>query len=458
MFRHNRKIDRSYNKSFFNRRRSYARIYVILALLALIIIIPIAIFWQQSTLQTMTLEYFDIAPTATPYAGDRAALGEEYYRTGDIETAASFYQLAVEQQPENIAYIYEYGLLLIELDRNDEAEVFGEEMIVMYPDDPRGYALKASSIAWQNPTEAIPVAVEGREVDDEFAPLWGALALSYTRIGRYTEALRAGDFAVQLNPYDANVRRNYSYPLIFTGNYSGAIQQLEQAIAINPNLVGPYFELASLYRNPVINQPEVSVAIYLEILNLEPGNARAYLRLCETYAAAGLFQEAEIYCDDALDINPEYTSAHRMRGQLRYSRRNYEGAIESFQMCYLLTAEEQLGREIVDPLAVENQPNIEISAIEQQISPDEFDLTQLEVECVYIRGLAHYFLGDTANCEQAWYWLNIGLNHPGAQESVQENILRGLTNTTINCPGYTGRQLPTPIPPTPIPPTPIGGF
>lgn len=458
MYRHKRKIDRSYNKPFFNRRRSYGRLYFIAGIMLLMIVIPSVIVWQQSSLQLMTLEYFDIAPTATPYAGERATLAEEYYRSGDIEIAASLYEIAVQQQPENIAYMYEYGLLLIELDRNPEAEQLGEEMIELAPDDPRGYALKASSIAWQNPTEAIPAALEGREVDSNFAPLWGALALSYTRIGRYTEALRAGDFAIQLDPYDANVRRSYSYPLIFTGNYSEAIRQLEQAIAINPNVVGPYFELASLYRNPAINQPEVSVAIYFEVLNIEPDNPRAYLRLCETYAAAGLFQDAEVFCDSALDIDPEYTSAHRMRGQLRYSRRNYEGAIESFQMCYLLFAEEQLDREIVDPVAIENQPNIEISAIEAQVNMSSLNMGDLEIECIYVRGLAHYFLGDNANCDLAWDWLNIALNHPQSEGSVEANILQGITNTTVNCPAYTGRTLPTPIPPTPIPPTPIGGF
>ncbi len=457
MFRHNRKIDRSYNKPFFYRRKQNRRFVFIAIMLVLIVTIPLLIFSQQSTLRSVTLEYFDLAPTLTPFAGERAFLAEDFYSEGDIQTAANLYQQAVSQQPENIAYMYEYGLLLIELDRNDEAEILGEEMIALSPNDPRGYALKASSIAWQNPIEAIPVAVEGREVNGDFAPIWGALALSYTRIGRYTEALRAGDYAVQLDPNDANVRRSYSYPLIFTGNYSEAIRQLEQAIAINPNIVGPYFELASLYRNPAINQPEVAVAIYTEILNIEPNNPQAYLRLCETYAAVGLFQDAEIYCDAALEINPEYTSAHRMRGQLRYSRRNYEGAIESFQMCYLLTAEEQLGREIVNPLVIENQPNINISDIEAQVNTDEFDLAELEIECIYVRGLAHYFLGDSFNCNQAWAWLNIGLNHPEAQDSVQANILQGLTNVTINCPGYTGRDLPTPIPPTPIPPTPIGG-
>lgn len=458
MFHHNRKIDRDYKKPFFNRRQSYGRLTFIVVMVGLIILIPLLIIWQQSMLETMTLEYFGIAPTTTPYAGERAALAEDYYRSGDIETAARFYEMAVQQQPQNISYLYEYGLLLIELDRNDEAEAMGEEMMEMSPDDPRGYALKAMSIAWQNPTEAIPVAVEGREVDDTFAPIWGAFALSYTRIGRYTEALRAGSYAIQLNPNDASVRRSYSYPLIFTGNYSEAIRQLETAIAINPNVVGPYFELASLYRNPAINQPEVAVAIYNEILNIEPNNPQAYLRLCETYAAVGLFQEAEIFCDSALELNPEYTSAHRMRGQLRYSRRNYEGAIESFQMCLLLTAEEQLNQDFVDPIEVETQPNIQLSVIEQQVNLAELDLNDLEIECIYVRGLAHYFLALGNNCDQAWDWLTIALNHPEAEGSVQDNILQGLTNTKTRCAGYSNVELPTPIPPTPIPPTPIGGF
>ncbi|MEL7434932.1 MAG: hypothetical protein AAFN11_13385, partial [Chloroflexota bacterium] len=151
-----------------------------------------------------------------------------------------------------------------------------------------------------------------------------------------------------------------------------------------------------------------------------------------------------------------YTSAHRMRGQLRYSRRNYEGAIESFQMCYLLYAEEQLGIDIIDPIEVETQPNIDITSIEEQVDPSTLDLAGLEIECIYVRGLAHYFLGG-ANCDLAWRWLNFALNHSGSQASVETNILQGLTNVTVRCAGYIGRSLPTPIPPTPIPPTPIGG-
>lgn len=430
MFNQDRKIKRNYKRNFFSHRRDFGRFNFFVFMLILILIIPFVIFWQADTIQLATLDYFNLAPTATPFAGERATIGEEFHRSGNLQVAENYFRLAVEQQPENISYMYEYGLILIELDRNEEAVTYGEKMMEIAPDDPRGYALKANAIAWSNPTEAIPVAVSGTEVDNEFAPLHGALAISYTRIGRYTEALREGDLAVRIDPYNADVRRSYSLPLIYTANYSGAIQQLEQAIAINPNLVGPYFELASLYRSPVINQPEYAVAIFYEILNIEPNNERAYLRLCETYAAAGLFQEAEIFCDSALEINPNYSSAHRMTGQLRYSRRNYEGSIESFERCQELSIS----------------------------TPENPDYNEVEIECIYILGLAHYFLAINDNCQKAWDWLNIALNHPEAQTSTLANIIQGLENVTVNCPGFRGQTLPTAIPPTPIPPTPIGGF
>jgi hypothetical protein len=118
-----------------------------------------------------------------------------------------------------------------------------------------------------------------------------------------------------------------------------------------------------------------------------------------------------------------------MQGQLRYSRRNYEGAIESFQRC--------------QDLSIDN--------------PADPNYSQVEIECIYVLGLAHYFLAVNDNCDLAWQWLNIALNHPEATGAVQTNILQGLSNTTANCPGYRDRALPTPQPPTPIPPTPIGG-
>lgn len=415
MYRTPEKIKRD-ARPIFNKRANVGRLYFIGLLTALIVLIPVITFWQYDTLQLAALDAIGMAPTSTPFASARAERAQELFVRGDVDGALAFYELAASQQPDNVNYLYEYGKLLIEFNRQPEAETLADRIIELAPQDPRGYALKATSLQWSDPAAAIPVAIAGRELGQPYAPLHAALSVAYTNIGRYQEGLQEGDLAIRIDPRDANARRSYSFPLIYTGRYTEAIAQLQQAIAINPNLTAPYFELAALYTR--INDEEQSVAIYNRILELEPQNERAYLRLCETYARVGLFREAEPFCDQALVINPLYGSAWRMRGQLRYSRRNYEGAIEAFETCIDL-----------------QEPG------------------QQEIECYYIRGLAHYFLNQ---CDEAWTILNESLELAN-QQPIIDSINIGLGNIQENCAGYRNRLLPTPVPPTPIPPTPIGG-
>jgi len=413
MYRNPRRINRNLNRTLFAQSRGYARLYFIVFMLLLITGIPLMAFTQFGNLQLQALDAVGMAPTTTPFASDYATRSLQLYNLGDLDAALRTMEIAAQQQPDNVNYLYEYGKLLIESDRIDDATDLGDRIIAVAPNDPRGYALKATSLVWTDPAAAIPVAITGVELGEPYAPLDAALAIAYTNIGRFAEALARGDRAVRIDPMDASARRAYHYPLTFTGNYTEAALQLEQAIAINPNLTGPYFELASLYRR--LSNEEMAIAIYERVLEIDPINERAYLRICETYASVGRFQQGQGFCEEALDIDPFYASAHRMLGQLQYSRRNYEGAIESFETCV--------------------------------------NLGSSEVECYYIRGLAHYFLGQ---CDQAWDVLNESLNYTTA-DSIVANINQGLTNITIRCVGYQGQNLPTPIPPTPIPPTPIGG-
>jgi len=419
MYRSPRQIRRD-NRLLFSRPRRSNVFALILGVLIGGVLVASTLFFDEMQLEA--LDAIGIAPTVTPFASQHATWGADFYAVGDIEEAAREFELAVNQQPENVSYLYEYGSILItlvDLDVLDdsgiaEASQIGDRIIELAPDDPRGYALKSRTMMWGDPASAITVALTGLEADAEFAPLHGVLAVAYANIGRFQEGLIRGELAVRLDPMNADVHRNYSIPLIYVGRATEAIEQLETAVSINPNLTAPYFELAAQYR--AIDFPEMAVSIYWRILDIDPENERAYLRLCETYSSVGQFQEAQGYCETALDININYGSAYRELGRMQYNRRNYEGAIASFETCVGLGAE--------------------------------------DIECYYLRGLAHYFL---AQCDQAWNVLNQALNRV-EEGSIRDNVLIGMENVTVNCPAYRGRQLPTPIPPTPIPPTPIGGF
>jgi tetratricopeptide (TPR) repeat protein len=438
-------IHRDYSQPFFSgrrRRRGMGRWIILYVLL-----IAGFLFFvdsQFSNLQMMALKAVGQAPPPTPFASQLATQGMERYMAGNLLDAANLFRQAVNQQPSNVDYLYEYGRILLDLGAENpnyynEAISIGDQAINANPNDPRGYALKTRALDLSgSPEQAIPVGQQGLNVDPNFAPLHAALSSAYLSIDRYDVALQSAERAIDLDPNDPISRRIYSYALTWVGRSDEAIDQLEQALSLNPNMAGTYFELASQYRAQAqqaedsvlaVERRAEAIRLYELVLAMQPENARAYLRLCDVYFEARENTRAEDYCQEAVNINPEYSAAWASLGQSQYSQRNYEGAIESFEQC----------------IAYGN---------------DDHD-----IRCDYIRGLAHYYLADTPEeCQTAWDILSNTVNRIAPELRVETNpvytnTVEGLRLITVssNCTGFQGRALPTAVPPTAVPPTPIGG-
>jgi tetratricopeptide (TPR) repeat protein len=430
-------IRRDYSQPLFGnrRRRRISGQFVFIYLLVMGGILGY-VWWQLPRLQLAALDVIGLAPTATPFASWYAQQGYDLYARGDVESASRMFEQAVMQQPVDINYLVEYGRTLIDLDRDPDpangrprsdveiALEIGDRAIAAAPNDPRGYALKAKALFWAGEADqAIPVAQQGLERAPNYSQLQAVLAWSYAAISRFQLGLQWGSSAVEADPMNADAHRAFAFALISVGQREEAIQALNTAININPNLTGPYFELAVQFRS--MNMLAEAIATYDVVLRLEPRNARAMLRLCETYFSAGEASQAEGYCQDAIDQNPNpvlMAQSYRQLGMVNYSRRNYEGSIENFARC------EELG--------------------------------STEIQCYYLRGLAHYYLArpGNGNCELAWEYLNksvdLARELPDSQ-NIQDDITLGLNLTIQTCPQYSGQAVAT-IAPTEIPPTPIG--
>lgn len=438
-------VKRDWSESFFTdtrRKRHRYRWAWIVLYLAMIGGFLFLVDSNFGRLQFLAMQAVGQAPEPTPFASTYATQGMSRYMAGNLREAEALFRQAITQQPQNVDYLYEYGRVLTELGADDpeyyiQAVQIGDQAIQANPNDPRGYALKSRALVLSGqPEEGVTVAQVGIGIDRGFAPLYAALSSAYLAIDRYDVAIENAERAIELDPNDPYSRRIYAYSLIWVGSTDEAVDQLEQAVGLNPNLAGPYFELARLYRsqaddsaNPTAQTElyALSIATYERILSLQPENARAYLRLCETYFGARDNIRAGDYCEEALQINDEYAQAWASYGQTQYSRRNYEGAIESFEQC--------------------------IQFWSSQTDPD--------IRCYYLRGLAHYYLGD---CAEAWSILSDSVNRitavsPDPTNPVLQAAQEGLRLVTITstCTGFQGRALPTAIPPTPVPPTPIGG-
>jgi tetratricopeptide (TPR) repeat protein len=428
-------IRRDNTQPFFGgRRRKRPIIRLLLIYAALIGGFLFFVDSQFKHLQLMALEVVGQAPPPTEYASDHAQRGYQFYLAGKTSDAVAQFSTAVAQQPDNVEYLYQYGRALIEQGQYDEAVTIGDQAMQLDPNNPRGYAIKAwaldQSITVRNgPEQAIPIGQAGLQVDPNFPPLYAALAYSYTDIDRYDQAVQFGQQGVQLDPSDQLTHRAYAYALIYVGRRDEAIDQLQQAVALNPNVLSPYFELALQYRGA--SRYEEAIATYERVLALDQTNAKANLRLCQTYLQVGDDRRANNYCEDAVSSDPTYAEAQSELGFVNYKRRNYEGAIETFQKC--------------QPL----------------VQPDQ--VNSATIRCWYMQGLAEYALGGE-HCDAAWTLLQEALpmldneSIPQyARDTIDSQIRSGLTGVTQRCSRYIGQPLPTDIPPTQIPPTPIGG-
>ena len=166
-------IKRDYSQPFFStrrRRRSTSRFLFFYGLFLGGFLV--FVYSQFNSLQLMALDAMGMAPTATPFASTFAEAGYNLFLQGDLEGAATNYQQAVSQQPDNINYLYEYGRVLIELDRPADvaagrsvrdaelASQLGDHAMEVAPNDVRAFALKAKALVWLDDSEsAIPIAI-----------------------------------------------------------------------------------------------------------------------------------------------------------------------------------------------------------------------------------------------------------------------------------------------------------
>ncbi len=399
--------------SFSGRRQGLNPLLIGLWLLSMVAVGLVV--WRFDDVQPQVLGLLQpAAPTVTAPA--LATRAYDAYLAGDLLTAETLFAQAVSMQPDNIDYLYEYGRLLMLNNKPDQVLAAAEQAIAGHPEDPRGYALKCYALDFLGRAEeAIPVGLMALDLDPSFAPAYAFLSGAYNTLGRWRQAQEMGGRAVELDPNNIEARRAFAFSLNWIGRYDLAAQQLEEAIAVHPNLDFLYFELAGAYTG-LKNEP-AKIAIYEHVLEMNPENNKAMVRMCETYFGLRIDNLAQYWCEQALERDPNDARAWKQVGMIYYTRRNYESSIDAFNTCVDLSG-------------------------------------STYIECWYLRGLAHYRLDQ---CDQAVPILQEGLSYT-TDADVQRNILQGLYMCAEADERYDFSIVPTAEPtPTPIP-TPIGIF
>jgi tetratricopeptide (TPR) repeat protein len=414
--------------TFGRRRRGQGRMaFFLFWLIAMGVVF--GVIWQFDRVQPQVMGMVMGPATATPNAISMAQLAQDAYWQGDLESAIYYYGQAAEMEPTNTLIQYEYVRVLVYGSYRGRGSRFlardaltvADRTVRLLPND--AYAQAAYALALienDRSDEAAAAALNAVETSPGWAEARAYLALAYYGQGRYRSAQEQAQQAVSLNPNSIDSRRALALSLAFTGNYDISIQQYQAAIEIHPRLDALYFELAPYYI--ILDNFDAAIQSYDRVLINDPANVKAWTRKCETFFRQRDDVSAQDSCERAIELDPSFPEAHAQLGMVRYTRRNYEGSIESFETC--------------------------IGLMDSQ----GWEMSERLQECYYLHGLAYYRLD---RCELAMPLFREALT-VDIDQRPRELTMIGMQDCAAVDDDITIADIPTPVPPTPTPPPPIG--
>ena len=305
-------------------------------------------------------------PTPTRTVRSYALEGDALFTAGQLEDAILAYQQATQADPSDpevwakLARIQTYSSATLTTDfqrreRMLDARYSIEQAITLAPDDSIVNAIYAFVLDWNatviggEQTQSLLIEAERSSIRALQLDNQNGLAMAfYAEIlvdqQKWPQAEQIILQAVERNADIMDVHRVYGQVLESTGRYRQAIEEYQQAIAINPNLTFLYIWVGLNYRTLAAESgnPATTYSLYESALEYFAKAARLneqleiidplpYISIAKTYAQQGEFFIAARNMQKALDLDPENANTYGQLGELYQRSRNYEGAIPALK-------------------------------------------------------------------------------------------------------------------------------
>ncbi len=355
-----------------NRRRTLfhqQRTSNLYRLFALVILIFAGVWftWRLST--GVIRNPFEPTPTSTRTINSLVLEGEAQFQAGNLDLAIAAYQQAAAVGNTNdpqvwteLARIQAYSSSLLSndadrLERLTEALQSANQAVALAPDDSDAYAIRSFVLDWNADPALDPLRTGDKKAADFIfeAQKDAVQALSLNSqnplaLAYYAEILideqkwdQAALYinpALQLGPNVMDVHRVDGYFLKSTANYSEAIQQYQQALAIDPNLTFLYITIGHNYRtlaflstlpaqqSDLYNTARANYAKAIAIDNqLKISDPSPYIAIAKTYAQQGQFFAAALNAQEAIQLDPTNADLYGQLGDIYKRGRNFETSI-----------------------------------------------------------------------------------------------------------------------------------
>ncbi|NVO14654.1 MAG: tetratricopeptide repeat protein [Rhodoplanes sp.] len=162
----------------------------------------------------------------------------------------------------------------------------------------------------------------------ERADILNSRGVAYGDKGRYDQAIRDLDMAVQLDPGNPTIFVNRGLAHRRNGDFDQAERSYVEAIRLDPRQPAVHNNLGFVYSQR--SEFDRAIREYDEAIRLDPRFANAYANRGFALMAKGDLDRAAADFDQAIRADPKYPNPHRLRGLLLVQRGELGPAMRSY--------------------------------------------------------------------------------------------------------------------------------
>jgi len=266
-------------------------------------------------------------------------LADVHHANKNINQKLAVLEEALRHEPNNIDLQIETSVLLMKVNKTQDAISRLENVLTVEPENTKVYFLLGRLYYLQaNYDAALSSYAKIHKLHPKGSPeLWNNLGLLYTKMKQYEKAQEVYDKALVLRKDYPEANYNLGLLFVKTKKLEKAKTYFQKAIELRPKYAQAFYSLASVYAQ--LNEHEKAVEAYEKTLLLSPNKIRAKLNLATQYTKLNTLKKAQAIYKDILEKDDSYFTAWLNLGQIHYQLKDYERSIEALNKAIVLEPE-----------------------------------------------------------------------------------------------------------------------
>ncbi len=300
-----------------------------------------------------------------------------------LENAYYLSKAAIKKNIKNPNFLEIYGIILIKLDKKNEAIDILKCALKIKPSDLRiKYNIAKIYYELNDYKFSLRYLIEIKNFYSNNLQYWEMLGACYSKLEKFDVAIESFSKALSIDKNNFNSIINLGILSRIIKNYNNSFFYLENAIQLKSNSFEAWFNLALSHQE--VGNFSNAINCYKKALEINPTHAEAYTNIGLAFHELKQYNEALQCYEHAIKLNPYLHLAHYNNGLSFHALKNYSKAVE----CYSKALE-------VNPNHAESYSNLGLTFYESKNSILALQYFEKAIKLDSKLLLAHYNKGLT---------------------------------------------------------------